>query len=171
MRKHGEYLDHQKEIVTKSNERKVRPTDEYEWEVYEPSEINSTLTARYKQINKALQECAPYFSIFLNDFTPSDARRKYDFLKGLRFEMKVIRFSYTSSREHLHFVWKVHPEDNESTVLQMNDEISSALKAEFPKYFSRAMNRDLMNMFGRVAQSKPALLRSIFKNRYSLFAN
>ena len=144
LRKHADYLDHQKEIVTKSHERKVQ----YEWEVYEPSEINSTLTARYKQINKALQECAPYFSIFLNDFTPTDASRKYDFLKGLRFEMKVIRCSYTSSREHLHFVWKVHPEDNESTVLQKNDEISSALKAEFPKYFSRAMKRDFVNMFG-----------------------
>ena len=45
LRKHAEYLDHQKEIVTKSHERKVRRTDEYEWEVYEPSEINSTLTA------------------------------------------------------------------------------------------------------------------------------
>ena len=86
--------------------RQLEKTYGNEWEVYEPSEINSTLTARYKQINKALQECAPYFSIFLNDFTPSDARRKYDFLKGSRFEIKVICFSYTSSLEHLHFVWK-----------------------------------------------------------------
>ena len=46
----------------------------------------------------------------------------------------------------------------------MNNVISSALKAKFPKYFSRAMKREFMNMFGRVAQIKPALLRSIFKN-------
>ena len=161
-RKYADHLSHKTAVVTEAHEKRIRRSEEFEWKVYKPTEMNATLTARFKQINKALEESAPYTAIFLNDYTPSDARKKeIRFLAG--FHSRVRRFSYTSLREHLHFVWKAHPDDDESTVLQKNEEISSELKIEFPKYFSRAMKRDLMSMVGRVTQIKPAILRSIYK--------
>ena len=125
--------------------------------------MNAALIASYGKLNKALVDCVPYEPVFLNEFAPNDARCKYDYLNGLRFEFKVVRFSYTSSREHLHFVWRIHPEDNETTVLQKNEEVSSNLKSEFSKYFSRAMKRDMIGMIGRVCTVKPAILRTIFQ--------
>ena len=164
LRKHADYLDRQKDTMTEAHERKIRRSDEYEWEIYAPREMNPTTTARYIMVNKALSESSEYTPIFLNDYLPSDARRRYEFLKGLKFDSKVVRFSYTSSRDHLHFLWTVNTNDSEITLLNKNDEISSSLKFEFPKYFSRAMKRNFMKMFGRVAHVKPAVLRSMFAN-------
>ena len=75
LRKHADYLDHQNEVVMESHERKIKRTDEYEWEVYTPMKINAKLTSQYIQINKAIEESVAYTPLFLKDYTPSDARR------------------------------------------------------------------------------------------------
>ena len=76
----------------------------------------------------------------------------------------MVRFSHTSSREHLHFVWRIDSDDNESGMLQKNEEISSNLKSAFPKYFSRAMKLQFLEKFGRINKDKPSILREIYKN-------
>ena len=162
LRKHATYLQQQRNSVSATHS-KIQRTDEYEWQVYSTQKMNATVTARYSHVNKVVNGSDPYSPIFLNDYTPTDPRRRFDFLRGLRFDCKVVRFSYTSSKEHLHFLWKVDVDDSESTVLQKNGDISADLKSQFPKYFSRAMKREFMQMFGRVTNIQPVVLREIFK--------
>ena len=139
--------------------------DEYEWQVYSGRTVaNSTVSSRYEHINRVILESVPYTAIFLNEYLPIDARRRYDFLKGLYFKCKVVRFSHTSSREHLHCVWRIDSDDNESVMLQKNEEISSNLKSTFPKYFSRVMKLQFLEKFGRISKDKPSILREIYKN-------
>ena len=42
-----------------------------------------------------------------------------------------------------------------------NDDISSTLKFTFPKYFTRAIRREFMNLYGQICDAKPAVLREI----------
>ena len=68
-----------------------------------------------------------------------------------------------SSREHLHFIWRINSDDTETFVQQKND-ISNNFKTQFPKSFSRAMKQHFLETFGRVSSDKPAVLREIYKN-------
>ena len=62
-----------------THKRKVRRTDEFEWEIYDPATINLTWQSKYSDLHKAIQEGSNYEPHFLNDFAPADHRRKYDF--------------------------------------------------------------------------------------------
>ena len=163
LRKHAQYLEDQTNNVSERH-RKVARVDEYEWEVYTAKKItNPTTYARHKNVNYIILQSDPYVPIFLNEYAPNDARRRYEFLKGLYFECKAVRFSYTSSREHLRFIWRINSDDTETFVQQKNDDISSNLKTQFRKYFSRAMKQHFLETFGRVSSDKPAVLREIYK--------
>ena len=96
------------------HERKIKRKDDYEWEVYSPRTMNATLKARYAHINKIVNESNCYSPIFLND-----PRRRFDYLYELSFEYKVFRFSYTSTKEHLHFIWKVKSQKAEKAFLEL----------------------------------------------------
>ena len=50
---------------------------------------------------------------------------KVHFTFTLQSKVNVVRFSHTTSRKHLHFVWRIDSDDNESGMLQKKDEISS----------------------------------------------
>ena len=163
LRQHADYLDNQNEVVTEKH-RKLTRTDEYEWEVYAPQTVkNPTLIARYKNVNQVILQSLPYVPVFMNEYAPNDSRRRYEFLKGLYFECKVVRFSYTTSREHLHFLWKINRDDSETVVQQKNDDISDMLKQQFPKYFSRAMKQHFIETIGKITSDKPMVLREIFR--------
>ena len=61
------------------------------------------------------------------------------------------------------FHLEMRSEDSESTLLQKNEDISTSLKTEFTSYLSRAIRRNFMQMFGRIGNVKPAVLREMFK--------
>lgn len=149
LRKHSEYLDKQNATVKLGHDRKVRRIDQHEWEVYGTMPIPPTMKARYGTLHDSLVKSPLYTPVFLNNFAPTDARRRYEFIQGLAFPCKTVRFSYTSCREHLHFVWRLSGDESDAVLLQRNDEVSDALKAEFPKYFNRTMRRTFLDTFGR----------------------
>lgn len=99
LQKYAEYLKGMKETMSEAHKRKIQRTDEYEWEVFEPQVMNPNLSSWYKTLNQTLLETDPYKPIFLNEYAPTDRRLKFDYINGLHFSMKVIRFAYTSPCE------------------------------------------------------------------------
>lgn len=79
-------------------------------------------------LHNAVIASKPYESILVNDFSPGDARRRHEFMKQIVVPVKCIKFTYSGSKEHLVFIWKVDNSDSESFILSKNMEISSRLR-------------------------------------------
>lgn len=84
-------------------------------------------------------------------------------MKGIVVPVKCIKYTYTGSKEHLVFVWKVSPDASETDILNKNAEISSNLLKTLPKYHTRAMRREFLSLFGRSIHSKTAFLREAYR--------
>ena len=122
------------------------PTDVDVWEVYPAKDfITPTKTARYGTLHQALLYAKPYEAIFVNDVAPSDRRKRKEYISELAFPCKTLRYTYTGLHSHLHFIWKVDPNDNETQRQQHNDGTKTALKMQFPIYHSRTMRKEFIN--------------------------
>lgn len=144
--------------------RKFPYTDVDEWQIYHAMNVTPTKKAKYKTLHEPLQHADFYEAIFINDSSPTDRRRRNDYMAGLVFPNKCIRYSHTALHTHLHFVWKVELADNEDVRQQKNDKTKDDLKLQFPVFHSRrAMKRDFISNFGRVTGVKSAFLREAYR--------
>ena len=88
-------------------------------------------------------------------------KRRYDYNHGLVVPIKSVKCSYTGSRNHLHFIWKIPPGLSEGELLK-NMNVAQELRKRVPIYHSRAMRREFI-CFGRYTNSKPAFLREAYQ--------
>ena len=105
----------------------------------------------------------PYETLCVNDFAPGDPRRRFDYVKGLVVPVKCIKFTYSGSKEHLIFLWKVDISHSESQILSQNMKIAAELRKTFPVYHTRAMRREFMSLFGRQIHGKAGFLREAYR--------
>ena len=75
--------------------------------------------------------------------------------------MKCVLYSYTGSRNHLHFVWRIPEDLAEREMLKKNMSVVQELRKTLPTYHTRAMRR---HSFGRYTNSKPAILREVYRS-------
>ena len=71
------------------------------------SSIKPSLAARYRSLYDALDHCTEYEAILLEDHSPADARRRFDYNHDLVVPTKCVLYTYTGSKNHLHFIWKI----------------------------------------------------------------
>lgn len=114
-------------------------------------------------LHNAVIASKPYESILVNDFSPGDARRRHEFMKQIVVPVKCIKFTYSGSKEHFVFIWKVDNSDSESFILSKNMEISSRLRKNLPVYHTRAMRREFLSMFGKQIHGKTGFLREAYR--------
>ena len=63
-----------------------------------------TIVNRYKRLNEALSEKDMLQPLSVDDFTPSDRRRRHDFLKGLVLPVRAVLYKHSSGKNNVHFV-------------------------------------------------------------------
>ena len=114
-------------------------------------------------LHNAVIGSKPYESILVNDYSPGDARRRHEFMKQIVVPVKCVKFTYSGSKEHLVFLWKVDNYDTESQILSKNMEVSSRLRKNLPVYHTRAMRREFLSMFGKQIHGKTGFLREAYK--------
>jgi hypothetical protein len=119
--------------------------------------------ARYHTLHHALQKSKPFEAVFGNDHAPPDAKRKYDYAKGLVVPCKCVRYTYTGSRNHLHFLWRIPTDSTESETLSQSLKVRDELKTSFPLYHSRPMRQEFIHLFGKMTHSRPAFLREGYR--------
>ena len=163
LRKYSTYLDQHVALSQEAQARKTARTDVDEWRVYYPTNMTPTKQAKYKSLHDALRHAEPYQPIFVTEFAPHDRRRRLEYLNGLVFPSKCVRYSYTALHNHLHFMWKLETKDDEGVRQQKNDRIRDNLKSQFPVYHSRAMRRDFISSFGRTTGVKSGILRKAYR--------
>ncbi len=83
---------------------------------------------------RALFQCSKYEPIAIKDYSPSDFRRRYDYNQNLVVPWMCILYTYSGSRNHLHFVWKIPDDQTETELLQRNITIQQELKEYLPRY-------------------------------------
>ena len=165
LRRYATYLQHQTVSSQATHAKKVLQADVDEWEVYQANIFidSSTKRARYKLLHEALLHAQPYQPIFVNEYAPTDRRRRNEYVNKLVFPCKTIRYSYTGQQSHLHFVWKMNSADSETQRQQNNDNCKEKLKKEFPTFHTRAMKRDFIQHFGRATGVKSGILREAYR--------
>ncbi|CAG2243120.1 unnamed protein product [Mytilus edulis] len=148
-----------------SASKKVFQGDKERWEYLAPvSNINPTKQARYNLLHTAIIHSDFFAPIVVNDYSPGEPNRRYDYFKGLIVPVKCCQFTYTGSKEHLMFLWKV-PMVSEiiSDLLTKNMQIACNLRKSLPVYHSRAMRREFLSLFGRTISNKSAFLREAYR--------
>ncbi|CAG2243123.1 unnamed protein product [Mytilus edulis] len=146
-----------------SASKKVFQGDKERWEYLAPvSNINPTKQARYNLLHTAIIHSDFFAPIVVNDYNPGEPNRRYDYFKGLIVPVKCCQFTYTGSKEHLMFLWKV-PMVSESDLLTKNMQIACNLRKSLPVYHSRAMRREFLSLFGRTISNKSAFLREAYR--------
>lgn len=165
LRKHAMYLHHQNEAVSANHAKRhcVR-TDVDDFKVLSATTpINPTLSARYKSLHDALIHSHEYEPILLEDHSPADTRRRYDYNQGLIVPMKCVLYTYSGSKNHLHFVWKISCDQSETSLLQRNMTVQQELQKNLPRFHTRAMRREFIHSFGVATHAKPAFLREAYR--------
>ena len=125
--------------------------------------IKPTLAARYRSLHDAIEHAKDFELILVEDHSPPCPKRRYDYNHGLVVPMKCVKYSYTESRNHLHFILKMPAGLSEGELLGKNMSVVQELRKKVPTYHSRAMCREFINSFGRFTNSKPAFLREAYR--------
>ena len=97
---------------------------------------SSSVPDRYQSLQKELDESEFFQPVYVEDHSPPDNRRRYDYVKGLTVPMKCVKYTYTGTKHHLVFVWKVPRECSDTDLLNQNMKVRDLLKKSFPVYHS-----------------------------------
>lgn len=165
LRKHAVYLNHQNELVQDNHAKKVcARTDVDEMKILDSTAyINPTLADCYRSLHAAMFRCSEYEPIVIEDYSPPDFRRRYEYNQSLVVPWKCVLYTYSGSRNHLHFVWKIPDDLTETELLQRSITIQQELKESLQRYHTRAMRREFIHSFGKATHAKPAFLREAYR--------
>ena len=164
LNKYCQYLSHQRESMKKIHSRLQIHSDTEDWKVIEPNkEIAPAKSKRYELLIKAIEDASYEEAILLDNFCPSDRRRKFEFIEEIELPSLCIALKYTASSPHLHFLWKIRQVSNASELFKTKERLRETVKAQLPIYHSRAMKREFMFKFGTISKTSTALLRKMYK--------
>ena len=105
-----------------------------------------------------------YEPILLEHHCPADARHQYDYNHSLVVPTKCVLYSYSGSRNHLHFVWNIPSDLSETDLLQRNMTIQKELQKNLRIFHTRAMRREFIHTFGVATHAKPAFLQEAYRH-------
>ena len=55
-------------------------------------------------------------------------RKRYEYIKGLLVPFKCVKYTYTGSKNHLHFIWRVHSDYTETETMNESLKVRDHLK-------------------------------------------
>ena len=164
LRKYVSYLGKQNREVKKYQAKKVVQSDVDNFDVLPgSSNIKSTLADRYRSLHVAILHAKEFETILVEDHSPPCPKRRYDYNHDIIVPVKCVMYSYTGSRNHLHFIWKIQESATEGELLKKNMNIAQELGQTIPTYNTRAMRREFIHSFGRYTNSKSAFLREAYR--------
>ena len=123
-----------------------------------------------KDLGMALEEeqCA-YKYVSLNDFTPDESRKRYNFIRnleqtGLSVPCMLLMHSSGNNSGNLHFIWRLPLTDSIEECFQKSLSVIEQIKPHLLVFHTRAMRKAMFEKFGRISPAvKPAVLRHIYR--------
>ena len=120
-----------------------------------------------KELCQKLEHLPNLESISVEQFAPSNAKEKYQYLQtlksnGLPFPTALLTYAHGNNVGNFNFIWKVQS-TSESSFSECQSVIET-VKKNIPIYHTRAMRKELFSLFGRLTSSvKPAVMRHIYR--------
>ena len=101
------------------------------------ADICPTLADCHGSLHAALFLCSELQSIAIEDYSPTDFQRRYEYNQSLAVPWKCILHTYSGSKNHIHFMWKIPDDQTETELLQRSVTIQQELKECFPSYHTQ----------------------------------
>ncbi|KAI8516352.1 hypothetical protein Bbelb_049330 [Branchiostoma belcheri] len=119
---------------------------------------------RYSQLEKHLAVTEEYKVCFLNDFAPTDYRKRYTYISELQLPMSIELYTYKTGNNlgSLHFIWKVPP-SKESRDLNQSNRLMHEVEKNVPVYHTREMHKKFSDRFTLVTSATPVVLREMYQ--------
>ena len=125
---------------------------------------------RFNELNQHLQTRQTYEHVFLNQFTPDDPRKRYDYLQslersGCKFPVVIVTHSSGNNAGNVHFAWRVSSTEPLEAIMDRSQKVIKEIKPRFPVFHTRAMRTEMFTKFGLVSPNvKPAVLRHFYRS-------
>lgn len=125
--------------------------------------VSSRLTA----LNDTMKEKPCYERVFVNDYSGTDPKKKYQYVQDLRKGLTVPAVLYTcslgSNLGNYLFIWKLPRGVTLEAATNENIRIINEIKDLIPTYHSRALRKAFIDRFGLIAGGvKSYILRQIY---------
>lgn len=125
--------------------------------------VSSRLTA----LNDTMKEKPCYERVFVNDYSGTDPKKKYQYVQDLRKGLTVPAVLYTcslgSNLGNYLFIWKLPRGVTLEAATNENIRIINVIKDLIPTYHSRALRKAFVDRFGLIAGGvKSYILRQIY---------
>lgn len=148
LRKYCEYLKEQRQSTSKTVSKMTVAQNEREiWKTYQATiDLSQPQKEKYGSLHNVLMSTDFFEVICLNDFCPTEAWKKYEFLKSLVVPCKVMRFTYTGGMSNFDFLWRVPTSYDDASLLSKNIKIRDELTKKLPTYHTRAMKKLFFNL-------------------------
>lgn len=105
LKKYADYLVSQKYKSECSSTKKVFQGDKERWEYMSASAtMNPSQKTKYQTLHTAIIHSDLFTPIVVNDHSPGEPNRRFDYFKGVVVPVKCCKFTYTGSKEHLMFL-------------------------------------------------------------------
>ena len=119
-----------------------------------------------RALNTKVVEAGPYQFLDLNDYAPSESKKRYHFIKELKNGIGVpailLVYSPGNNVGNSHFIWHV-PDSSLDEAIKNSQTVIEEIKVKLPVFHSRLMKKAFISKFGRVSSAvKPAVLRYFY---------
>ena len=120
------------------------------------------------ELEQELEKQKEFEHLVIEDFCPSDPRKKYCFIqnlqsKGLPCKSVMLTYFHGNNVGNSHFIWQISEEATSSDVVAKSQHTIEALKGKIPIYHTQAMCSQLLSKYGRISPClKPSLLRIMY---------
>ncbi|XP_053395894.1 uncharacterized protein LOC123545597 [Mercenaria mercenaria] len=104
-----------------------------------------------------------YKQIDLTDFEPEDIVKRRTWLCNLKLQFAFGKFTYAHGNHmgNLTVIWKQPPVSERASSEDIR--LLTEIKNVVPKFATRAMRREFMELYSKVTKDKPAILRSMYR--------
>ncbi len=164
------YLRQQLQIV-KSKQLRMTVSDSSSVKVLPVR--NGPISENLQPLFDTMQGKHAYQFVPVNDFSPSDPKLKYRYMRDLEkgFPFKAVVYTYTTGLNY-HYVWKLPEGVTMECAMTENVKVIDEIKAELPHYHNRTMRKAFFKICGRISPGlKPHMLRQIYREITGLFTN
>ncbi|XP_033121369.1 uncharacterized protein LOC117120452, partial [Anneissia japonica] len=157
--KYSAYLESQSKRMKQNHHSLMMNQDKENFKIIEkstnwPDDIYSSVY----EVLDSKDVCEP---IFLDEYAPTDRRRRYEYITSLNLPFRTLLFTHSGGAIHSHFLWKIEDCSPVEDMINMAHNIAKAIVEDLPKYHSRAMKKEFVQKFGLVANK--TVLRQAYR--------
>ena len=125
--------------------------------------LNGKLKSRSGRLSEAVLTSEMYKVFYINEFSTTDRRKRFEFMKELILPCRFVKYCHTSAEVNMYFLWRIPVDAPEDEILNKSTEIRENLLKIIPKYHTRQMRAEFINSFGRATGCKSAILREAYR--------